>query len=175
MNNLHFDMNPWAYVEDETSSSKIDLLRYSILQNFIVENNEVGVMKENILHLQGLVNLADNKDEDGGFHLVPGFKNHIVPWVQSTQDLSKDYDRKQKFIVLPQEDPLYKRGIRITARAGSCIIWDQRSLLIISYNSLELYMEVDQMTARTLDMLNFSRCFQLNLCQKKELLQELIV
>jgi len=127
--NLHFDMNPWAYCSDTESSSKLEKLRYRAKQEFIVENNEVGILQEGKLNLQGLVNLADNREEDGGFILVPGFKNHIVEWVNETKpNLGSHHDRRQVFIVLPSDDPLYRMSIRITAKAGSCIIWDQRTV-----------------------------------------------
>jgi len=39
--------------------------------NFIYENNQEGMC------LQSVLNLLDNKEEDGGYICVPGFHNHF--------------------------------------------------------------------------------------------------
>ena len=62
-------MNPWSFVSDKTAehSEKIlNSLRYKRMGEFIEENNEVGVLANDVLHIQGLINLADNLSEDGG-------------------------------------------------------------------------------------------------------------
>jgi len=130
MHNLHFDMNPWRFIEESTaerSDKVLSNLRYKNLQDFIVENNEVGVMNENKVHIQGLVNLYPNLEDDGGFIIVPGFKHHFVDWVKSRKNLRDRFGTQSTFIVLPPYDPIYERGIRVTCRAGSLVIWDQRT------------------------------------------------
>ena len=57
----------------------LNKLKYERENDFIVENNEVGVMKDNKLHCQGLINLIDNRAEDGGFILVPGMLAVLNP------------------------------------------------------------------------------------------------
>ena len=52
-------------------------LTYEHPNDFIVENNGIGVMTDNQLHCQGLLNLVDNKEDNCGFHLVPGFKHAV--------------------------------------------------------------------------------------------------
>lgn len=47
-------------------------LKYQETDDFILENNEIGCLKDGKLNLQALINLADNKEEDGGFQLIPG-------------------------------------------------------------------------------------------------------
>ena len=99
------------------------------------------------LSVQGLINLADNREEDGGFQIVPGFHKVFSKWVDSTRNsLAKDYSGRmvrptiklilwrqvmffwstiQAFIVLPDEDPVSKQAQRIRAPAGSLFIWNQ--------------------------------------------------
>jgi len=132
MHNLHFDMNPWRFIEESTaerSDKVLASLRYKNLQDFIVENNEIGVMSENKVHIQGLINLADNLEDDGGFIIVPGFKHHFVDWIKSRKILRdiRRFPTQSTFIVIPSSDPIYERGIRVTCRAGSIVIWDQRT------------------------------------------------
>jgi len=127
--NLHLDMNPWSYYEDKDRSESdkvLNGLRYRMDDHFIVENNQVGCISDNVLNLQALINLHDNTLLDGGFQLVPGFKNYFVDWVKSTMDTLKSrYGKRQTFIVLPEDEPLQQQAKRITCRAGSIIIWDQ--------------------------------------------------
>jgi ectoine hydroxylase-related dioxygenase (phytanoyl-CoA dioxygenase family) len=62
-----------------------------------------------------------------GFIVVPGFKNHIVEWTKATQSLKAKYGKFSNFIVLPKTEPIYKRAIRVTCRAGSMVLWDQQT------------------------------------------------
>jgi len=133
VNNLHFDMNPWAYVEggeeeEDYCQELLDSLDYDRVTDFITENNEVGSMKFHKLNVQGLINLADNKVEDGGFHLVPEFHHYLAEFAQLTPQLKKRVGPHERFIVMPGNQPIYKAALRITARAGSAILWDQRVL-----------------------------------------------
>jgi len=42
--------------------------------------------------------------------------------------LKASYGRYQTFIVIPKDNPIKKRGVRMTARAGSAIIWNQKTM-----------------------------------------------
>lgn len=131
--NLHLDMNPWHYVEEETPKKDEEImekLRYKAKIEFILENNHIGVLNPKYfkLHVQGLINLTDNKENDGGFQIVPGFKHWIKEWTEERKDLKERYGTRNTFIVLPSNDPIHKMSIRVTARAGSVIIWDQRTI-----------------------------------------------
>ncbi|CAF1195980.1 unnamed protein product [Rotaria sordida] len=68
MTNLHLDMNPWKYFTDKDNSYQIEVLTsldYEDDDDWIVENNEPGCDTIGERHVQGLVNLADNLEEDG--------------------------------------------------------------------------------------------------------------
>jgi len=128
--NLHLDMNPWRFIEHKTpevSDSILNALTYRGLSDFIEENNEIGVAVENKVHIQALINLADNKEEDGGFQIVPGFRHHLAEWTTRTPLLKAKFGIRRTFIVIPTVNPVHKLSIRVTARAGSAIIWDQRT------------------------------------------------
>ena len=133
MTNLHLDMNPWSYVEDEDNSIQIGILsslKYGSDNHWITENNEPGCAAIGELHVQGLVNLADNLEEDGGFWLVPGFHKYLAQWAKQRESLRKTFGKHQRFILLDRADipELYSAACHISTRAGSAIIWDQRTL-----------------------------------------------
>jgi hypothetical protein len=70
--NLHLDMNPWNYINNnEFCNIELGKLKYENTSNFIAENNYN--LKKDGIALQGSINFFDNKEEDGGFILVPGF------------------------------------------------------------------------------------------------------
>jgi len=127
--NLHLDMNPWNYLEEKNNSSIDEILgslTYKRTQDFITENNYVKNLWEKEISIQCLINLADNREEDGGFQLVPGFNHHLVEWAKDTKErLFPSYGKRNTFIVLPKKEPFFKNAIRITARAGSIVIWNQ--------------------------------------------------
>jgi len=132
LTNLHLDMNPFAYVAEKDSKYQDEILarlKYKTMQDFITENNQVGVKADNQLHIQGLVNLADNKEEDGGFQIVPGFRHDLEDFVaQRAKDLRPMYSTRKVFCVLPDDEPLQSRAIRVSSRAGSAVLWDQRTV-----------------------------------------------
>jgi len=148
--NLHLDMNPWGYMDEDNEKSGSrgkratdekrgviearDQLNYEKIGDWISENNRV--IKADGLSVQGLINLADNYAEDGGFQCVPGFHHQFEDFFKSKQptkssgrgpnnsmsmsklaDSSYDFDRQNE---------LNGAGIRISMRPGSLLIWDQR-------------------------------------------------
>lgn len=97
---------------------------------FITENNQVGISDPDLFqqNVQGLVNLHDNLEEDGGFQIIPGFHRHLVEWAKNTPHLKRQYGNRATFIVIPENEPIQKLSIRVTARAGSAVLWDQRTV-----------------------------------------------
>lgn len=134
MRNLHLDMNPWAFTEDQTlddTNTVLHSLRYVSSMDWIVENNHPGVANPKYFQLntQGLLNLADNKIEDGGLQLVPGFCHHICEWARNTTSTYlKLYGKHNSFIMLDPSDPIHEHAIRTSSRAGALIVWDQRTI-----------------------------------------------
>ena len=105
-------------------------LKYKFNQDWIDENNEPGCDAVGELHVQGSVNLSDNLEEDGGFWLVPGFHKYMVQWAKEHRSLSRNFGRYCRFIHLDEEDipDMYAAARHISTRAGSVILWDQRTM-----------------------------------------------
>lgn len=128
--NLHLDMNPWRYLEDTTSARQsLDSLGYHSMSDFFKENN--AVFASDGLQLQGVLNLADNFEEDGGFWCVPGFARAFeavfstIPMLARQADApSLRFGRRDKEAVLAL---LQRLAMRVPMRAGSLVLWDQRT------------------------------------------------
>jgi hypothetical protein len=123
-------MNPWSYVNnDDTGSKRVEKLSYKFSDHFIEENNELGKYSDGICHLQGLINFRDNREEDGGIQVVPGFVHKFYDWATSTQNtLRKQYGFRNTFIVLPPDLTIVQDAERVCAPAGCLVIWDQRTI-----------------------------------------------
>lgn len=139
--NIHLDMNPWNYY-DHTRLGGQETSDYDSMRDFIQEFNSTGhCTDKNHIKLQALYNFIDNKEEDGGFQAVPGMQNHLENWTKYTEtSLGKSFkNTSTDFIPIfwkssygldsPPEKDKFK-GIgkftqRITARAGSIIVWSQ--------------------------------------------------
>ncbi|CAF3309430.1 unnamed protein product [Rotaria socialis] len=131
--NLHLDMNPWLYIDEEDNSKQLEVLgelNYDSDDDWTTENNEPGCSKVGELHVQGLVNLADNLEEDGGFWLVAGFHKYLPQWAADHRDLRNFYGHYDHFIMIGREyiPELYDAARHISSRAGSAILWDQRTM-----------------------------------------------
>ncbi len=105
-------------------------LQYKSNDDWIDENNEPGCAAVGELHVQGLVNLADNLEEDGGFWLVPGFHKYMAQWATERRLLRKKFGRHSTFLLFDESDipDMYAAACRISTRAGSAILWDQRTM-----------------------------------------------
>ncbi|CAF3460961.1 unnamed protein product [Rotaria sp. Silwood1] len=131
MANLHLDMNPWGYFKDKDNSHQIEILtslNYKYDDDWITENNEPGCNTIGERHVQGLVNLADNLEEDGGFWLVPGFHHYLSKWTAEHEALRSKYGLYSTFNLFDENKipELYAVACHISTRAGSAILWDQR-------------------------------------------------
>jgi len=114
---LHWDLNPWAWESNLGEDYKFS--------DFITENN--GSKKMGKIKCQGLINLVDALEDDGGFMCVPGFHKHLKEYVEKTKHL--DYPKLTltknsfSFSNVQPGDPINEQGQKITARAGTLIIW----------------------------------------------------
>jgi ectoine hydroxylase-related dioxygenase (phytanoyl-CoA dioxygenase family) len=125
--NLHLDMNPWRQLGGQHTQMMLDSLDYTGHDDFLMENN----LPLELPAVQMLINLADNRSEDGGLQLVPRFPATMYKqWCKSSAshmlDDENGYTLEDDFIRLDENDPLHHQSVRITARAGSLIIWDKR-------------------------------------------------
>ena len=99
--NVHLDVNPWSFIDDNDSGLKIiEKMKYKNISNFICENNELGKYSDELLHVQGLVNFRDNRENDGGIQVVPGFSNYFKEWTESKQALKKRFGCQEQLLLL---------------------------------------------------------------------------
>lgn len=131
--NLHLDMNPWRPVGDGITKQLLGDLTYTHPKggDFLAENN----LPLQLPALQMLVNLEDNRFDDGGLQLVPftNGQSYVAKWASKHrksllggEESDGPYGLEDNFIRLDDDDAMHKRAIRVTARAGSLIMWDKR-------------------------------------------------
>lgn len=123
---LHVDVSPRNYFNGSRSDVD-DYLRgtnYSNLDSFVKENNAKHVSMGRTV--QGVLNLYDNEEEDGGFQCVPGMFG----------ELFHDWERKHQNLPPPEVNGRYElRGFgpdaelgrlarRIPCPAGTLILFD---------------------------------------------------
>ena len=126
--NVHLDLNPWEFLKEGSTKAfeELSKLRYgNKLSNFIYENNQVHQSMYDGPHLQAGINLIENEISDGGFVCVPGFANHFERWAA---DNSKSaFVDAANSVAFPDNHILQDRAQRVSMRAGSMVIWDQRT------------------------------------------------
>lgn len=122
--NIHLDINPWRFEsDDQTVWSLVDSLTFNNIRDFVVENTHVTKTLRG-RQLQGIINLHDNDEFDGGLVLIPGFHTRFSEWVRTLGPMN---DPECRFKI-PKNHPFQKFAQRITCRAGSLVIWDQRMI-----------------------------------------------
>jgi len=125
--NIHLDINPYHFMEESPiiyNQRWHDLTYGYKLNNFINENNIAH--KNSGLHLQCVVNLHDNLEEDGGFCCVPGFHNDFESWYYGNQTTLCKIATSPSVGFSSKQHWLNKYAQRISMRAGSVVIWDSR-------------------------------------------------
>lgn len=113
--NLHLDMNPWNWMGDGSFvRGSLERLKYTGIQSadFIAENNQPCHLDG--LQLQGVLNLADNFEEDGGFICVPGFYHHFHEFYSADPAHSEDGSSYN----FRKSDPVFRLYKRVPMRPG---------------------------------------------------------
>jgi hypothetical protein len=124
-----------AKVRMDEGLVRLHELQYDDPGDFLEENNLP--LRADRPAIQMLINLADNKELDGGLIVVPSFPSQqFLAWTNSHRKsmLNEPYDSKStapytlddNFIRLDDNDPVRAQAIRVTSRAGSLIVWDKR-------------------------------------------------
>lgn len=133
---LHLDLNPWLYMQHVTPTSQ-HVLEYQSIRDFSKEMN--SVTHQNAPHVQGVLSITDNRMNDGGTVVVPGFHGVFTDWVKSLGPMS-EYMKHNNLTTnrlvwrghgagsfkFAEEDPIHSLKRRVTLRAGSFLVWDQR-------------------------------------------------
>jgi hypothetical protein len=124
--NVHFDMNPWKYCElygHDEKSQVVFPSKYGP-RSFCSEYNECQTISSGEVKLQGLINLKDNRDIDGGFQIVPSFNKVIRQWTKKTLDtLGERFFNTRGFMMISSGE-LDNYARRIPMPAGSLLVWD---------------------------------------------------
>ena len=82
--NLHLDLHPWAFRGRGAFAevrAALEGLRFEKLRDFARETNWVAASTGP--HLQGVLSLSDNRAEDGGTVVVPGFASRFDAWAEA--------------------------------------------------------------------------------------------
>jgi hypothetical protein len=139
---IHLDVDLCGYLDENILpkiTEKINSFMYLNIQNFVSENNIKNFKMGR--QVRGLLNILDNRVEDGGFHCVPGghlaikqwyekYKNEIIkntPSISGNFVFGKDgpefrMNIDEKFIM---NDIDHKLGtVRIPCPAGTLILVD---------------------------------------------------
>lgn len=114
---LHWDLNPWIWSQTQEG------LDYEF-NGFITENNGTRNTGKTI-KLQGILNLVDSRVGDGGFCCVPGFDKQLHIWVEKTKNsrMAEKNMKNYTFVNVPKADRMAESVMKVSARAGSLIIW----------------------------------------------------
>lgn len=142
---LHLDVNPWSYVSQEHTD--LEALRYEASGEQVRTGDEALPLPDFRAeisaaqgagagqHVQGVLNLVDNDEADGGTCLVPGFHRCFPDWLDSLGALEENLSQAGPCWVQPREggggtfkfsgrDPLWLLQRRVPVRAGSLVLWD---------------------------------------------------
>ncbi|KAL9642528.1 hypothetical protein ABK040_011095 [Willaertia magna] len=123
MKNIHIDRNPWLYVYGKNNYEQCFPGSYDYLPEFCSEFNEAGSFNDGIVKVQGLLNFIDNREQDGGFTIVPKFNKYFEKWVELTKNTNLG-KKRMSFIILNHIDSISEYGVRIPLRKGDLLIWD---------------------------------------------------
>lgn len=118
--NLHIDMDPWRFQEEK--SKRLPILAYDRPTDFVSENHRI-IKNMGELHCQSVTNFLDNREEDGGFHCVPGFHKYFSTWLEVQENNQERGMGQYRF---DRSHWFYSLSRRIPVRAGVATFWDQR-------------------------------------------------
>ena len=135
--NVHLDLHPWNFAAPGDVLPTEDLA-FDTLRDFSRETNAVSSATGP--HCQGVVALLDNRAEDGGTVLVPGFHAAFARWVDALGDPARyaaaHEDWRANRLVwrgagagsfkFGSNDGVHRLKARVPMREGSFLIWDQR-------------------------------------------------
>jgi len=124
---LHLDVSPRAYF-DPAEQAGVDAflggLTYARLGDFVRENNaKCAAHGEQI---QGVLNLVDNHEEDGGFHCVPGSHARLRDWYDAAAPRLPAAVPCGRYVFTPtyrEDRVLCSYTQRVCAPAGSLILF----------------------------------------------------
>jgi hypothetical protein len=122
---VHLDFNPGTYHAAGRVIAARERLNYAGEQDWITENSFYCDRDGRML--QAVLNLEDNRAEDGGYQGVPGFHRRFEEWLLGSRCDDPNPAGLYRFAAGSAHDCGYAgHPVRVPAPAGSIIIWDQR-------------------------------------------------
>jgi hypothetical protein len=125
---LHLDMNPLTgrtttYGFEHAAENHFQPSKDPLLAQNLPTNNGMRVRK-----LQAILALVDCREEDGGFHAVPGFQHYIATWAKENERvcLRSNQGGDPTTVQIPADDPMREHIQRMPIRKGSLLVWDSR-------------------------------------------------
>ncbi|CAF1548010.1 unnamed protein product [Rotaria magnacalcarata] len=125
---LHLDMNPLTgrtttYGFEYTAESHFEPSDDPLSAQNKSTNNGMRVRK-----LQAILALVDCRQQDGGFHAVPGFQHYIATWTKSNHKLClrSNQSSDPTTVQIPWDDPIREHIQCMPIRKGSLLVWDSR-------------------------------------------------
>ncbi len=76
--------------------------------------------------LQAILALVDCREEDGGFHAVPGFQHYIATWAKENEQLCirSNQGEDPTTVQIPEDDPIREHIQHMPIRKGSLLVWN---------------------------------------------------
>lgn len=106
---LHLDCNPVCAGEHHG---------YASIAGFGDDGGAIDFANTTIL--QGLLALTDAREEDGGFHCVPGSHHIALDWVKARRH---EAWVRREHVQVPVTDPLQSDVVEVPLRKGSLLVW----------------------------------------------------
>jgi hypothetical protein len=122
---LHVDFSPLSYFGDDRTAVDRFLSNADFSSgNFVAENN--AKHRSMGRTVQGVLNLFDNDEEDGGFQCVPGmFGAPLQEWVQNHTGLpGPEPNGRYELKAFGPDAKLGTRAVRVPCPAGTLILFD---------------------------------------------------
>jgi len=122
---LHFDVNLRSYFHGQRSH--VDAFLGSLNYDdggFTAENNAKHLSMGRTV--QGVLNLLDNEEEDGGFHCTPGFFGPILqPWADAHPGLPQaEPNGRYELKDFGPDAALGSASVRVPCKAGTLLLFD---------------------------------------------------
>jgi hypothetical protein len=122
---VHLDFNPNVYRDPARVVPPREALSYVDEQDWVSENNMYCAADG--LQVQAVLNLEDNREQDGGFHGVPGFHTRFDEWLAGFSSDDRSPAGLYRFSPHVLNDSRHLGlPVRVPVPAGALILWDQR-------------------------------------------------
>jgi ectoine hydroxylase-related dioxygenase (phytanoyl-CoA dioxygenase family) len=122
---LHLDFHPGSYFKYADLVKRREAISYTSINDFMAENNMY--CEADGLQIQGVINLMDNYEDDGGYQCMPKFTKFYDEWVLEKNKFIDSYgEGVYPFSNSDKIDMKYVNNpTRIPVPKGTIILWSQ--------------------------------------------------